>query len=357
MEQQALAEGFRGITASGTVQPGIFPIKATGVSTEPVAAAARVFLESLSDEQLQRTQFASDDDEWRKWANQHSYPRQGVSFEEMSTTQRLKAFALIAAGMSACGLGTTKDIMKLNGTLGELTGRTDEYGEWLYHMTIMGEPSATEPWGWQLDGHHVVVNYFILGDQVVMTPQFLGSEPVRADSGKFEGTVILQEEQAAAIAFAESLDKAELAQATIAPQKSGTNALTEAFKDNHIIDYAGIPASKLDATKQEALVQLAGHFIGQMADDHAKVKLSEIREHLDQTYFGWIGESSDDGAFYFRIHSPVVLIEFDHQRPIALGRDGIPTRNHIHAVVRTPNGNDYGKDLLRQHLLEEHGGE
>ena len=26
-----------------------------------------------------------------------------------------------------------------------------------------------------------------------------------------------------------------------------------------------------------------------------------------------------------------------------------PTRQHIHVVVRTPNGNDYGKDLLRQH--------
>jgi len=24
-------------------------------------------------------------------------------------------------------------------------------------------------------------------------------------------------------------------------------------------------------------------------------------------------------------------------------------RTHIHTVVRTPNGNDYGKDLLRQH--------
>ena len=45
----------------------------------------------------------------------------------------------------------------------------------------------------------------------------------------------------------------------------------------------------------------------------------------------------------------MILIEFDHQRPIALARSGTPTRNHIHTVVRTPNGNDYGKDLLRQH--------
>jgi hypothetical protein len=25
------------------------------------------------------------------------------------------------------------------------------------------------------------------------------------------------------------------------------------------------------------------------------------------------------------------------------------TRDHVHTVVRTPNGNDYGADLLRQH--------
>jgi hypothetical protein len=30
----------------------------------------------------------------------------------------------------------------------------------------------------------------------------------------------------------------------------------------------------------------------------------------------------------------------------------VPYREHIHAVVRTPNGNDYGKDLLRQHYAE-----
>jgi hypothetical protein len=61
----------------------------------------------------------------------------------------------------------------------------------------------------------------------------------------------------------------------------------------------------------------------------------------------------------YRIHSPVILIEFDHQRPVGtttLHPVDRPTRDHIHTIVRTPNGNDYGKDLLRQHLLAEHGG-
>jgi hypothetical protein len=56
---------------------------------------------------------------------------------------------------------------------------------------------------------------------------------------------------------------------------------------------------------------------------------------------------------YYRIHRPVILIEFDHQQPANLAAFVTdrkqPTRQNIHVVVRTPNGNDYGKDLLRQH--------
>jgi len=41
------------------------------------------------------------------------------------------------------------------------------------------------------------------------------------------------------------------------------------------------------------------------------------------------------------------------QRPAKLLRFAAdldkPNRQHIHCVVRTPNGNDYGKDILRQH--------
>ncbi|MFN0085450.1 MAG: DUF3500 domain-containing protein, partial [Blastocatellia bacterium] len=88
-------------------------------------------------------------------------------------------------------------------------------------------------------------------------------------------------------------------------------------------------------------------------DGHARVKMDEVRKHLEKTWFAWVGGDSEQGVFYYSIHIPVILIEFDHQTPIALARSPIPTRQHIHSVVRTPNGNDYGKDLLRRHL-EQH---
>jgi len=80
--------------------------------------------------------------------------------------------------------------------------------------------------------------------------------------------------------------------------------------------------------------------------------------HIDETYFGWDqwdASLGPDDLFFFRIHSPVIIIEFDHQGAISLpnSRSDIPIREHIHTVVRTPNGNDYGKDLLRQHY-EQH---
>ena len=72
-------------------------------------------------------------------------------------------------------------------------------------------------------------------------------------------------------------------------------------------------------------------------------------------WFTWIGGTQADSAFYYRVQSPVIVIEFDHQRPANLRKFAAdpmkPTQQHIHCVVRTPNGNDYGKDLLRQHYL------
>jgi hypothetical protein len=93
-----------------------------------------------------------------------------------------------------------------------------------------------------------------------------------------------------------------------------------------------------------------------MDDGHAKVRMEEIKKHLGNTWFSWIGKTDDEAVFYYRIHSPVILIEFDHEGPIGIPGEGDKaTRNHIHTIVRTPNGNDYGKDLLRQHLEEHHG--
>ncbi|HYL74973.1 MAG TPA: DUF3500 domain-containing protein [Bryobacteraceae bacterium] len=352
-EHDGLAEPFKGITTNGTPAPGLFPIRSTGVSTDPVRKAADAFLAALTVEQRAKTMFPVDDPEWRKWMNQHFYVRQGVSFKEMTGAQRDKAFDLLRASLSAKGLKLTRDIMHLNETLAELSNDFEFLGEWMYNITVMGKPSATDPWGWQLDGHHAIINYFVLGDQVVMTPYFAGSEPVIATSGKYKGTVILQDEQNNGLAMIHALTEAQRKKAILSFSKTGNNNLTEAFKDNVVLDYAGVRASELSAKQRRQLTALIDLYVGNMDDGHARVKMEEVEKHLDNTWFAWIGGVDDNSVFYYRIHSPVILIEFDHQRPANLAKFATdprqPTRQHIHVVVRTPNGNDYGKDLLREH--------
>jgi hypothetical protein len=324
-----------------------------------VRKAAETFLAALTPEQRKKTMYPVDDPEWRKWMNQHFYRRQGVGFDEMNDKQRAAAFGMLKAALSAKGLKLTQDIMKLNHTLGEMNNDNFvEYGEWLYYITVMGEPSAGQPWGWQLDGHHAIINNFVLGDQVVMTPLFVGSEPVIATAGKFKGTKILQEEQDNGLAFVKSLTASQRDKAVLEVSKTGNNNVGEAFKDNVVLDYAGVPVSELSAAHKQSLLKLAALYINNTESGHAKVRMEEIEKYLDETYFAWIGGTAPDSVFYYRIHSPVVLIEFDHQRPAGsrsiMPDPSMPFREHIHCVVRTPNGNDYGKDLLRQHYAASH---
>lgn len=353
-EARALRQPFVGVTVDGAVEPGLFSIQATGISTRPVVEAARAFLASLSDAQRQRTLFPVDDPEWRRWANQHSLRRQGVSFEELDEGQRNAAFALMRAGLSAKGFQRSRDIMRLNHTLGELTSNFEELDEWFYYLTVMGEPSEERPWGWQLDGHHLIVNYFVLGDQVVMTPTFMGSEPVIAESGKYQGVAVMQDELRRGLALIQALDAGQRSQAVLASVKDGNNALAQAFRDNLVLDFAGIRANQLTERQQELLLAVVEEFVGNMADGHARLRMAEVRDHLADTYFAWIGGIEDDSVFYYRVHSPVVLIEFDHQRPVFMRLPRGPNLQHVHAIIRTPNGNDYGKDLLRQHYERSH---
>jgi hypothetical protein len=135
---------------------------------------------------------------------------------------------MMRASPSAKGLRQTRDVMNLNGTLAELTGNTGEYSEWCYWITIMGGPSATAPWGWQPDGRHAIINRFVPGDQAVMTPVFMGSEPVRAASGKFKGTVVLQAGQDKGLALMQALNASQQAAARMRKDKSGSDLLTDA---------------------------------------------------------------------------------------------------------------------------------
>ncbi len=351
---EAVAQPYKGITTDGMVIPGLSPIQKTGVSTQSIREAAEDFLGSLSPEQRAKILFPIDTDEWRKWSNIHRLlMRHGMPLFEMNDAQRDRAFALLRECLSTQGFETARDIMRLNETVMEMTGKFDEYGEDLYWLSIMGKPSASEPWGWQIDGHHLIINYFVLGDQITMTPTFLGSEPVFAQSGKYAGTRVFKAEEEQGLSVIRALTAEQRSKAVLSLDLP-RNLFTTAFRDNFELRYEGIPYDRLSSDQHDLLVRLIELHVGRIRPGHAQVKMEEVKRHLRETTFAWMGGMEEDSVFYYRVHSPTIIIEFDHQQGIAFPQYQKPYKDHIHLVVRTPNGNDYGKDLLRQHYEQSH---
>jgi hypothetical protein len=106
--------------------------------------------------------------------------------------------------------------------------------------------------------------------------------------------------------------------------------------------------------QRDQLIDLVALYTDRLPGEHAGLRLAEVRQHLDQTVFAWIGEFDPVSPFYYRIYSPVIFIEFYHQPGVALPDTGY-NRRHAHALVRTPNGNDYGRELLRQYNARRAG--
>jgi hypothetical protein len=356
-----LREPFLGLTTGGVARPGLFPLRATGVSTAPITETASAFVGALSAEQRQRAVFPLDADERRAWLNAHPFVfRHGVMLEDLPPAARRLGLGLVQASLSARGFAQARDIMRLNGLLGEVTGRPDEYAEWLYFLSFFGDPSEDRPWAWQIDGHHLCLNCTIIGDQLVFTPAFMGSEPCQVFSGPLAGTMVFTAEERMGLGLIRSLDDRQARRAILQPSIHPDDLppglrdpfegqmVAGAFRDNAVIPYAGVCAADLSEGQRRRLRALVATYVGWVREGHRGVTMSEVDQHLDETYFAWMGATGDDGPFYYRVHSPVVLIEFDHHPGVAFDNP-VPSPNHVHTVVRTPNGGDYGLDLLRQH--------
>src|SRR5262245_12276984 len=302
----ALAQPLVGISADGNLRPGLFPLRATGVTTAPILDAAQNFLAALDATQRAKAVLGTGADERRTWLNIHPYVyRHGLMLEDLAPAQREAAMRLLEATLSTRGFAQARDIMRLNGLLVEITGKAADFGEWPYFVTLFGMPSADAPWGWQIDGHHLNLNFLVLGDQLVFTPSFMGSEPCSVASGPLAGTAVFGSEARAGLALIRALDERQsrkaVLRASIMPEDLPPELqdpvdgrmVAGAFKDNAVIPYAGVRGSDLSDAQRRLLLTLVGTYVGWARDGHAAVKMTEVAAHLDETHFAWMGATGD----------------------------------------------------------------
>src|SRR5215831_8652581 len=146
-----VGEPYTGITTHGSPLGGLFPLHSTSISTESMRAAAQHFLAELNELQRQTVTFPLEDPAWQRWSNVHAFiMRHGLLLENLDSRMQENALEVMHSALSERGYATARDIMKLNYTIGEITQRWNEYGEWLYWLSIFGQPSPDRPWGWQI---------------------------------------------------------------------------------------------------------------------------------------------------------------------------------------------------------------
>jgi hypothetical protein len=353
----SFTEPFVGITTDGRVRGDLFT-QPTGEADPALVAAAARYLDSLDTDQRRRHVVSIDSPVWREWTNAFPrWPPTGTLLIDLAEHQRGAAMAMIAASLSDRGYARLRDIMRLDQALGDLIGyMQDTLSEWVYFLTVFGEPSATEPWGWQLMGHHLDMHCFVMGEQVVLTPMFMGAEVCAIGDGPLALNHVFRDERDRALALMDALTPSQRRQAILyssiltrdlppeLDHPSNGRMRAGAGADNAIIAYEGLCATELEATQRELLMALFATHTAPLRARQRHARLFEIERHLDETQFAWMGGTGQDDAFFYKLHSPVVLIEFDCHKGVFLDADE-PLAFHTHVVVRTPNGNDYGRAL------------
>jgi len=314
------------------------------VDTRPIVEAARSLLDSLDATQRRTLVYPIDSKEWRVWSNFHrSRSRVGLRLGDLKNEERTRVFGLLREALSARGLQMAQGIVKLNHVLGVLTGRTDEFNEDDYYLVMFGTPSPSEPWGFQFEGHHLVINYVVLGGEVVMSPTFWGSEPLHTPRElslprRYQNLSVLEAERAEAKRFMDALSDEQRAKSRL----DNPGIIAGAGNDNPSIEFEGLPGKDMNERQRRALLDMIGAFVRNVRDDQARIDMAQVAAHIENTWFS--AQTRADGRIFYRIISPEILVEFDEVPRL------FSNEEHVHAVVRRRGGNDYGESLLQRHL-------
>lgn len=305
--------------------------------------AAEEFLNALDADQRDAAQFDLSDPERRAWSNLPigDFPREGARLGDMTEAQRDLAWALVAASLSTRGMQRIDDILTMESIVEALGWGGASLDD--YYFVVFDTPSATSPWAWQIDGHHLAMNFTIVGSEVTMAPSLWGVEPSSWDDGEHAGLEPLGDTLTLALEWANGLEPDQLAAAAVGSSSDPELSFGPQFDSDTWPAIEGLSVTDMTGEQRDSLLSLIALYVGNLPPNQAANRMAEITESLDGASVVWVGDTEPGSAIYYRIHGPHVLIEFDH----------VMGPNHIHSVYRDPS-NDYGSDWLSKHLATDH---
>lgn len=305
--------------------------------------AAQAFLATLDEAKHEQASFPFETDERENW---HYTPvaRKGLPLKAMNDAQKNAAVALAAAILSEKGEMKAAQIISLEAVLASLENRPDFRDPEKYYISLFGKPGDPDGWAFRIEGHHLSINITVVGEEVAVTPSFMGANPAQVREGEKKGLRPLAAEEDLARALAAALiDTGK--KDTLFSEEPPEEILTGENREAQQLDPVGLAASDMSDAQRDALIELISEYTGRHREDVAEKDLAAIRAAgIDKIRFGWAGSLERGKAFYYRVQGPTFLLECANTQNDA---------NHIHTVWRD-FADDFGRDLLRHHLEHDH---
>lgn len=282
---------------------------------------------------------------WQFWPT----ARVGLPLEYMTAAERTATHDLLASALSSKGYLKAVHIMQLEQILdmldeGGLPRSVDHYV-----LAIFGAPSATEPWAWRFEGHHVSLSVAVAPGGVSVTPSFFGSNPAQVVSGPLAGFRVHGEVEDLARLLVGTLEDNQRRMAVLSDQAPGEIATANMNKPRSewdawrtTLEPVGVPVTDLNEMQRHWVGLIVDEVIGNYADS---VRADyQQRLDIDTLKFAWMGSTERGEPHYFRLHGDEFLFEYDNVQ-----NGG----NHVHSVWRNP-ADDFGEDLLARHYAASH---
>jgi hypothetical protein len=310
-----------------------------------MAAAAKRFLATLSDEQRAKTVLDFDSPKRVAW---HFIPlaeRKGLQIKEMNASQRAAAHDLLRAALSQAGYEKARTIMSLEAILRELEKRRSGgpiRDPERYYFTLFGAPGEKGRWGLSVEGHHLSLNFVVEdGTVVATTPAMFGANPaiVMADYGvgAAKGTRVLEAEEELAFELVRSLD-ADQQKTAILSAKAPADVRSAGSPQPPTEPAAGLDVGKMNPDQQRLVKKLLDAYISAMPEEAAAARRKAIdAAGPERIRFAWAGATKPGVGHYYRLEGPTFQVEFCNTQPDSAGNPA----NHIHCMWRDTGG-DFG---------------
>lgn len=305
------------------------PARSNDEDLNQIADVVAQFLQSVPTDEMSSTSYCVGDTEMYSWTNVPGRRPGGIRLGNLGEVSQKRAWMALQSLLSQDGFAKV-EVLATDIELASGAGTVSDYT-----VAVFGNPLVDSAWGFQFDGHHIALNFLVHGNDLILAPMFLGSQPLTIN-----GNTPLQNEIQLGRQLFEALTDDEKKVATVqglvrrdVVAGSGAGHIDQnRALDLSVFENVGLPLEDLSESQLELSKQLVGEYLFYLSQPFADRVWTWVEANLANGLFTY---SRLQDRVYYRIYVPdTLLIEYDDV-----------ASDHIHTVTRLlskQGRNDYG---------------